>query len=187
MRDADLSLFSEQMAMFVQLLTALETQGVFDDGWLMMPRLNLVTREFQDSNNDTAWAAKASGLGFVGMDRQTAFSLSQNDWLLIALSWSAQRDLRDYLDMWGYIYSEDALDHVASLGLPRLSPAYYGIDSRGHCFGLTHNELPIDGRTSFSTSSASAKIAAFTPAYLKFSEHTHSEMCSLGDHVDGPN
>lgn len=186
MRDANLSSAGQQMAMFVQLLAALETQGVFDDGWLMMPRLNLVTREFQTSNNDTAWATKAEGLGFGGMDRETAFSLSQNDWLLIALSWSAQRDLRAYLDMWGYIYSDDALAHVASLGLPRLQPAYYGIDSRGHCFGLTHNELPIDGRTAFSTSSASAKVAAFTPDYFTFSQHEHGEMCSLGDHIEDP-
>ncbi|MEO1188603.1 MAG: hypothetical protein AAFW60_05990 [Pseudomonadota bacterium] len=187
MRDANLSSFSEQSAMFLQLFAALETQGVLDDGWLMMPRLNLVTREFQNSNNDAAWAEKADGLGFGGMDRATAFSLSQNDWLLIALSWASQRDLRAYLDMWGYIYSDEALDHVASLGLPQLRPAYYGISTRGHCFGLTHNELPIDGRTNFSTSSASAKIAAFTPAYFTFTEHEHTEMCALGDEIEDLN
>ncbi len=187
MRDANLSSFSEQSAMFLQLFAALETQGVFDDGWLMMPRLNLVTREFQSSNNDAAWAEKADGLGFGGMDRATAFSLSQNDWLLIALSWASQRDLRAYLDMWGYIYSDEALDHVASLGLPQLRPAYYGISTRGHCFGLTHNELPIDGRTNFSTSLASEKVAAFTPDYFAFAGHEHTEMCALGDEIEDLN
>lgn len=187
MRDENPSTPTEQNAIFLQLFTALESQGVFDDGWLMMPRMNLVTREFLRSNNDAAWAEKAAGLGFAGMDRATAFSLSQNDWLLITLSWASQRDLRAYLDMWGYIYSDETLDHVASLGLPQLRPAYYGISSRGHCFGLTHNELPIDGRTNFSTSSASAKVAAFTPDYFTFAEHEHTEMCALGDEIEDLN
>ncbi|MEM6555026.1 MAG: ImpA family metalloprotease [Pseudomonadota bacterium] len=181
MRAFNLSSYSQQMAMFVQLFAALENQDVLEDGWQMMPRLNLVTREFQSANNDEKWATMAGGVGFGGMDRTTAFSLSQNDWLLIALSWSAQRDLREYLDMWGYVYSDDALDHVASMNLPALNPAFYGISSRGHCLGLDYNELPIDGRTGWSSNSASSKVASFTPDYLEFATHEHDEMCSFGE------
>ena len=123
---------------------------------------------------------------FGGMNRATAFSLSQNDWLLIALSWSAQRDLRDYLDMWGYVYSDEAMDHVASMNLPALRPAYYAMGNTGHCYGFDYEELPIDGRTSWPTSSASAKVAAFTPDYLRFGEHEHDEMCSFGEPLWGP-
>ncbi|MEM7638369.1 MAG: ImpA family metalloprotease [Pseudomonadota bacterium] len=186
MRDADLSNFAEQMTMFVQLFAALENQGALDDGWQMMPRLNIVTRNFQSANNDEKWAATANGVGFGGMDRATAFSLSQNDWLLIALSWSAQRDLRDYLDMWGYIYSDDALEHVASMNLPALEPAYYAMGNTGHCYGFDHEELPIDGRTSWSSSLASTKVAAFTPSYLQFGGHEHDEMCSFGEPLWDP-
>lgn len=184
MRDANLSSAAQQMTMFVQLFAALENQGVLEDGWLMMPRLNLVTGEFQAARNDDLWAAKADGLGFGGMDRETAFSLSQNDWLLIALSWSAQRDLREYLDMWGYIYSDTALDQVARMNFPSLRPAYYAIGSTDHCFGLKHDELPIDGRTSWKTNALSAKASAFTPDYLQFAEHEHDAFCSLGTHAD---
>ena len=187
MRDTDLTSSGEQQAMFVQLFAALENQGVLDDGWQMMPRLNLVTREFQSANNDEKWADKADGLGFGGMDRTTAFSLSQNDWLLIALSWSAQRDLREYLEMWGYIYSDDTLDHVAGLNLPALDPAYYAIGSTGHCFGFDHDELPIDGHTSWPSSTAFSKVAAFTPDYLRFAGHEHDEMCSFGEPLSTSN
>ena len=121
------------------------------------------------------------------MDSAAAFSLSQNDWLLIALSWSAQRDLREYLEMWGYIYSDDTLDHVAGLNLPALDPAYYAIGSTGHCFGFDHDELPIDGHTSWPSSTAFSKVAAFTPDYLRFAGHEHDEMCSFGEPLSTSN
>lgn len=181
MLDQDLSTQNQQITMFVQLLAALENQGAFDDGWAMMPRLNLVTREFQSSDNDTLWAAKAAGLGFEGFDRDAAFSLSQNDWLLIALSWSEQRDLRSYLEMWGYTYSEMALNHVASLGLPSLSPAYYAIGTDQHCRGLDHPELPIDGVTSWSSKALANKPSAFTSDYLRFD---HGGTCTLEAHTN---
>lgn len=187
MRAQDLSRQTDQTTMFVQLLAALENQGVFDDGWKLIPRLNLVTREFLDNDYDPSrWNAKAAGLGFGGIDLDTANSLSQNDWLLIALSWSAQRDLRAYLEMWGYSYSDMALDHVASLGLPSLSPAYYAIGNHQHCFGLDHPEIPIDGVTEWSVESAASeaiasKSFAFTPDYLRFD---HDDVCTLGSHDD---
>lgn len=185
MRDQDLSPQTYQATMFVQLLAALQNQGAFDDGWKVMPRLNLVTREFQANNRDTSkWTKNAPGLGFAGIDLETANSLSQNDWLLIALSWSAQRDLRAYLEMWGYSYSDVALDHVASLGLPSLSPAYYAIGNNQHCFGLDHPEIPMDGVTEWSAETAASeaiasKSFAFTPDYLRFD---HDDTCTLGSH-----
>lgn len=187
MRDENLSSSTAQLTIFVQLFAALENQGALDDGWQMMPRLNLVTREFLNSNNDDRWAEKADGLGFGDMSRETAFSLSQNDWLLIALSWSAQRDLRDYLDMWGYVYTDTALDQVARLNLPSLQPAYYAIGTREHCFGFDFPELPIDGQTSWPSGSSLSKVAAFTPDYVQFSSHEHDSFCSLGDQLDPTN
>ena len=185
MRNQNLSRQNDQTTMFVQLLAALENQGAFDDGWKLMPRLNLVTREFQVNIRDTStWNSNAAGLGFAGIDLDTANSLSQNDWLLIALSWSAQRDLRAYLEMWGYSYSEMVLDHVASLGLPSLSPAYYAIGNNQHCFGLNHPEIPMDGVTEWSAKVAvsdafASKSGGFTPDYLRFD---HDDICALGSH-----
>lgn len=185
MRSQDLSRQNYQTTMFVQLLAALENQDAFDDGWKMMPRLNVVTREFQDNNDNTSdWNRNAAGLGFGGMTLDTANSLSQNDWLLIAMSWSAQRDLRAYLEMWGYSYSDMALDHVAGLGLASLSPAYYAIDNNQHCFGLDHPEIPMDGVTEWSaeirvSKTVASKSAGFTPDYLRFD---HDDTCTLGRH-----
>lgn len=181
MRDRGLGESNNQQVIFVQLLAALQNQNVLDDGWQLFPRLHLVTYRFNRSNNDEAWAENASGLGFAGMDRATAYSLSQNDWLLIALSWAAQRDLISYLDMWGYEYSAAARAHVASLGLPRLSPAYYAIGTRDHCFGLDHPELPINGTTKWPASAKSSKVASFTPDYLSFE---HDDFCAIGDHSE---
>ncbi|MEL6858330.1 MAG: ImpA family metalloprotease [Pseudomonadota bacterium] len=173
MRGQDLTAWTQQSAIFIQLTAALQTQGVFTDGWFFWPRFNSVTREYRSTKSNT-WSAKRAGLGFGDMSYEAAQALSQNDWLLIAMSWAAQRDLTDYLEMWGYAYSSAALQHLTGLNLPRLEPAYYAIPTSGACFGLEYNELPLDGASDW-------PLGTFKPQPLAFASydfmHTHTDQC----------
>ncbi|MCV5641032.1 hypothetical protein OFN49_39710, partial [Escherichia coli] len=65
--------------------------------------------------------------------KDEANSISNNDWLLIALSYVAQRDMTNYLDMWGFSFSEKAKQQVVALNLTPMPLTYFASSNTGYC------------------------------------------------------
>jgi len=106
----------------------------------------LIEREFNRATVDEpTWLAKRDSLGFSQYSLAQADLVDHNDWLLIALSYVLDRDLRDYLSMWGIPYSATADAQVASLGFTSLPRQYYVGSADGFCYGLDKPSLPVDG------------------------------------------
>jgi len=113
----------------------------------------LIEREFKRATFDEpTWLAKRDSLGFsqYSFAQATAFTfeadaVDNNDWLLSALSYVLERDLRDYLSMWGIPYSATADAQVASLGYTNLPRQYYVSSADGFFYGLDKPSLPVDG------------------------------------------
>lgn len=80
------------------MMMAAQSQGALTDGWMLLPKLHIVEREFYRalSNSDT-WNQKRERLGFSSYSWEEAKSNAKNDWPTIALSVVTGLDMRDYL------------------------------------------------------------------------------------------
>lgn len=134
------------VAIYLQLMMALQSQGALADGWLLIPRLHLLERRYQEIINDQdAWLEHRSQIGFAGVARSVAMNMSSNDWLLVALSLAGERDVRAFLEMYGIRGSNMIQPVVAALTLPQLEPAFYASGDQQYCESLDHPSLATDG------------------------------------------
>ncbi|MEM7081838.1 MAG: ImpA family metalloprotease [Pseudomonadota bacterium] len=140
----------EGSSIYLQLMMRVQADGALNSGWHLLPRLHILEREFSRADDsDDAWLAKRDGLGFSNVSRTQARQFDNNDWLLIALSHAAGRDLRAYLQMWGLTFSETARSHVKAMNLPSLPPLFHAVTEGGQCLGLDHPAIAVDGLQSW--------------------------------------
>ena len=132
------------MAIMVQIMALAQNAGPFENGWYMLSDLHIVKRAYDAAvQSDAAWADKASVIGFGGMARTDAASLSNDDWLLIAMSYVLQMNMTDYLSVWGISFSSAAKTFVGSQGYPDAPLLYYAMSSLDHCTGLDRPSEPL--------------------------------------------
>lgn len=132
----------------LQIMALAQHQGVVDDGWYVLSRLQIISREFDIAQtNDTEWTAKAAGMGFDGMTRADAGALNNNDWWLIALSHVMQRNMTNYLEMWGMDLSTLAKTHVTDLRLLDAPLLFYALGTTAQCNSLEATPLSVDSVT----------------------------------------
>ncbi|PAV27085.1 hypothetical protein CF392_02840 [Tamilnaduibacter salinus] len=147
MQQASLTGWSDGAAIYLQMMMLAQHEQALDNGWLLLARLHLLDRAFaRATNNDSNWADKRHSLGFDQYSRDEASAISRENWLLIALSVVTERDMRDYLQMWGFKFSPKALNQVASLGLQAMPRTYIASGSEAYCKGFDNKQaVPVDG------------------------------------------
>ncbi len=147
MQAANLTAWNDGISIYIQMMMAAQGQGALDNGWHLLARLHILLREFQraDDNDDT-WLAASDSLGFGQFTREEAKALSNNDWLLIAISVVTERDYRDFLTMWGLSYSNAAAAQVASFGFAAIPQAFYQASGNDYCDGLDKAGIAISDR-----------------------------------------
>jgi hypothetical protein len=122
------------VARYIQLMIALQHQGALQDGWMLMPRLHILERNFNAAvRSDAEWQQKRQALGFGNYSRQQAQALNNNDWLHIAISVAAQRNVSSFLQAWGLKASATAMQQVDALALETLQPRFYAVENRDYC------------------------------------------------------
>lgn len=138
-----------------QIMMAAQDLGLLTDGRLILARLHVIEREFNIADdNDTDWAAKRNGLGFGSFTRDEARALSNNDWNLIALSHALNRNMTNYLELWGFELSQAAKTHVAAWNYDMMPTDFYTVPSNQHCGSFDSlPKLPIDGKQLWPTTS----------------------------------
>jgi len=88
-------------------MMAVEESGALIDGWHLLARLHLIERNYQQGiKDDASWENIRTGLGMSMYQRTAARDMSNNDWLLIALSQASGLDMRDWLNLWALDYSD---------------------------------------------------------------------------------
>lgn len=134
------------LMVFQQLMAMAQNEGTLVDGWYLLPQWQIIEREYTAAiGSDSAWAAKAAGMGFDGMTRTDAAALSNDDLLLIILSKVVNRDLSAWLELWGVELSDAAKLHVASLGYTDAPLVYYAMTSQQSCDTFDATSVAIDG------------------------------------------
>ena len=144
MQAQNLTGWSQGVAMYIQMMMATQAQGKLQDGWHLLARLHMLEREFNRAdNNDKDWLDKRDSLGFSQFDLATAKSLSNNDWLTIAISYVTQLDFTDFLTMWGLPASDAANTQVASFSFEKANKKFYNASGNNYCYGLDKTPLDI--------------------------------------------
>lgn len=136
---------------YIQMMMSAQYQGVLDNGWHLLARLHLIEREFNRLRaNETLWEERKASIGFSTYSKDEANSLSNNDWLLIALSYVAERDMTDYLDMWGFAFSDKATSQVVALNLPPMPLTYFASSNQGYCLDeFAQKPVSVDGQSAW--------------------------------------
>ncbi|MFA0173384.1 hypothetical protein AB4424_25720, partial [Vibrio splendidus] len=114
-------------------------------------RLHLIEREFNRLKaSDTLWNNGKGSIGFSDYTKQEAEGITNNDWLLIALSYVAERDMKQYLDMWGFSFSDKAKQQVTALSLSNMPLTYFASSNQGYCLDeFAKTPLDVDGTTAW--------------------------------------
>jgi hypothetical protein len=150
MQKAKLTDWSNGVGIYVQIMMSAQDAGVLENGWHLLARLHLMEREFSAAKKDTAaWLAKRTSLGFGQYSYDEIKMITNNDWLVNAISLVTQRDHRDYLKMWGLGFSTKADTQVGSFSYPVVARKYYVSDGKDYCKGLDKTAVSIDGTTTW--------------------------------------
>ncbi|PML29097.1 ImpA family metalloprotease, partial [Vibrio sp. 10N.261.52.A1] len=136
---------------FIQMMMLVQEQGVLDYGWHMLGRLHLIEREFNRlKSSDELWNTNKQTIGFDSYSRDEANQITNNDWLLIALSYVNERDMRNYLDMWGFNFSDKAKQQVATMSLVPMPLTYFASSNQGYCVDeFAKRPISVDGSTAW--------------------------------------
>ncbi len=136
---------------FIQMMMLAQEQGVLDYGWHMLGRLHLIEREFNRlKSSDELWNANKQNIGFDSYSRDEANQISNDDWLLIALSYVNERDMRNYLNMWGFNFSDKAKQQVATMSLAPMPLTYFASSNQGYCVDeFAKRPISVDGVTAW--------------------------------------
>jgi hypothetical protein len=148
--------WSNQVLLTIQAMMSAQKAGVLQNGWHLLARLHMLEREFKRATaSDVLWTSKRLNLGFNSYLLTEAKAISNNDWMVIAMSYATGRDYRDYLNMWGITFSAKANAQVASFLYPVVPREYFISTGSGYCstdiYGtqLSKTTLPIDGYTAW--------------------------------------
>ncbi|KYN89791.1 hypothetical protein ATY37_12550 [Vibrio cidicii] len=147
----DQSSWSWGARVYIQMMMAAQQQGVLQDGWHLLGRLHLIEREFNRlAASPELWDKQKAMIGFEQYTYDEAKSINNNDWLLIAISYVLQRDMRQYLDMWGLTFSNKAKVQVASGNYVLMPMNYFVTSSTGYCTNeFATQTITVDGSTAW--------------------------------------
>ncbi|EJE8555897.1 hypothetical protein M5245_001411 [Vibrio vulnificus] len=136
---------------YIQMMMAAQQQGILQDGWHLLGRLHLIEREFNRLKGSVElWDARKESIGFSQYSLDEANAISNNDWLLVALSYITERDMREYLNMWGFTFSDKAKQQVITHNHPVMPLNYFVSSNTGYCTtDFAKQFVPVDGVTAW--------------------------------------
>ena len=150
MANLNMTAWDTGVATYIQMMMAVENQGILQNGWHLWPRLHMFEREFNRADdNDTNWDVKKANLGMPNITRTQAKALGNNDWMVLALSFISGRDFRDFFNLYGIAITSAATTQLDLLAYPMLAANFYGANKNDYCLGLDKAILPIDGTSAW--------------------------------------
>ena len=130
--------WSNQVLFTIQAMMSVQKEGELDNGWHLLARLHILNREYKTADNsEILWNSKKDNLGFSSYSYEEAKDITNNDWMLVAMSYSSGLDFRDYFNMWGLSYTTKANTQVLAFDSQAVSRNFYKaqLDSNGNSNG----------------------------------------------------
>ena len=129
------------------MMVAAQKHGALENGWHLLARLHILLREFERAKaSEALWLQRRAGLGFNQFSFDAAKAISNNDFLMIAMSYSAQLDYRDLYQMWGLATTQAAKDQTASFAFNMIEKQVYIYAPGDYCLSLDLQSVVVDGQ-----------------------------------------
>ncbi|MDR8524927.1 ImpA family metalloprotease [Shewanella fidelis] len=146
MQSAQLTSWSSGMATMLQMMIASQKYGALENGWHLLARVHILLREFERAKaNEETWQQQRTKLGFDQFSLASAQNISNNDFLMIAMSYATQLDYRQMYQMWGLATTQAAKEQVGSFGFTALAKQIYVYAPGEYCKSLDLPAVAIDG------------------------------------------
>jgi len=152
----------DQYLLKIQAMMHAQKLGKLQNGWHVLARVHILEREMNRAKKDRK--AKKVSVGFSTYTLDEINSITNNDWLVVAYSYAAELDYRNYFDMMGIEYSQKARDQIASFGFKVVPNSLFISTSKGYCnkddYGVIFDRptLNIDGTTPYSYKGKNLKM-----------------------------
>jgi hypothetical protein len=143
----------EQYLLKIQAMMHAQKMGKLENGWHVLARVHILEREMRRAKQD--WEKRKESVGFSNYTLNEIKSIGNNDWLVVAYSYAAGLDYRNYFDMMGIPYSSKARNQIASFGFDVVPNELFVSTSKGYCkqdeYGRLFDRpaLAIDGKTTY--------------------------------------
>ena len=144
----------EQYLLKIEAMMHAEKMGKLENGWHVLARVHILEREMKRAKQD--WENRKASVGFSNYTLDEINAIGDNDWLVIAYSYAAEIDYRNYFDMMGIPYSDKAREQIASFGFDAAPKALFVSSKTGYCAADEYGKLfdrptlAIDGETVYS-------------------------------------
>ena len=149
-----ISNLGDAYSFYLQAMAAARYADVLDNGYHIVPRVHILERAFLAARaDDVTWMASRDAIGMGAITHAQAESLSDNDFMAIAMSFATGLDYRDFFAMWGVAISAEADAQIAAYASPAVPRAFFALDENSHKEGAlttrlaAYTRLPIDGTT----------------------------------------
>ncbi|MGS0824434.1 ImpA family metalloprotease [Shewanella sp. 0m-8] len=147
MQEAKLTSWSNGMATMLQMMVAAQKYGALENGWHLLARLHILLREFERAKgSEELWLQKRALLGFSQFNLDAAKNISNNDFLMVAMSYSTQLDYRELYQMWGLATTQAAKDQVAGFNFSVIDRKVYVYNPGDYCLSLDLQAVAVDGK-----------------------------------------
>ncbi|MEH0688115.1 discoidin domain-containing protein [Vibrio cholerae] len=153
-------------SIYFQMMAYAQQVGVVEHGLHLYPRLHILLSQYEAAiKSEEKWNERRSNLGFHGFTLQQVKTLSNNDWLAVALARVSGLDYVNYMRMWGLAITPQVEQHIAQFGYDIVpTDRFYKLPDDQACMTKLDVLLPIDGKTFFDgTSPAVGNIAYKKP------------------------
>ncbi|GIU21387.1 hypothetical protein TUM3792_22180 [Shewanella sp. MBTL60-007] len=147
MQEAKLTSWSNGMATMLQMMVAAQKQGALENGWHLLARLHILLREFERAKaSEELWLEKRAQLGFSQFTLDSVKNISNNDFLMVAMSYSTKLDYRELYQMWGLATTQAAEDQVAAFNFAVVDRKVYVYNPGDYCLSLDLQAVDVDGQ-----------------------------------------
>lgn len=144
MQSQALNRWNDGALIYIQMMIAAQAEGTLSDGWNTLPRLHILEREFSQAiRSETNWLNARQNLGFSNFTLNEAKTLPNNDWLAIALTIVIERNMTDYLNMWGISIGQSAIDEINSYDYPAMPTRFFQSNGTNYCRSFDRTAVDI--------------------------------------------
>lgn len=146
MQELALNSWSNGAMIMIQAMMGAENEGTLDIGWHLIARLHVLDRNFSLAvKQDATWLVARDALGFSQYTQVEAKSIGKNEWLAIAMSTAIERDVVDFVTMWGLTVDDKAKAQMAITQSRKLPMNFYASNNLGgYCESLVQPKIAVN-------------------------------------------
>ncbi len=123
--------WSQQVLVMIEAMMHTQKMGKLENGWHLLARLHILSRSQKDALEK--WELRRDNIGFGTYSKEEFEKISNNDWMLVSISFASTLDFRPYFDMMGLAYSQKAAQQVKQFAYDKVAKKFFVSTGDGYC------------------------------------------------------